>query len=115
MQTVVYKLTPNGQLSVFATGFTSIVGIRFDNFGGLYVLEGTVGASELTPGLGDVVRLDPSGTRQIITSGLDLPTAMTFGPDGKLYISNWGIGPAGNGQILQISFQCDQISGDTKN
>jgi len=28
---------------------------------------------------------------------------MTFGPDGFLYVSNWGAAPAGMGQILRIS------------
>jgi hypothetical protein len=36
---------------------------------------------------------------------LSLPTAMTFGPDGNLYVSNWGFGPPpiGAGQILKIT------------
>jgi hypothetical protein len=107
----VYKLLPNGTYSVFASGFTMITGIAFDDHNRLYVLENTVGAPGPTPGLGDVVRVDPSGKRQVITSGLHLPTAMTFGPDGKLYISDWGIGPPGLGQIVQISFQCEVVHG----
>ncbi len=110
----VYKLSPDGTYSVFASGFTMITGIAFDDHNRLYVLENTVGAPGPTPGLGDVVRVDPSGNRQVITSGLHLPTAMTFGPDGKLYISDWGIGPPGLGQIVQISFQCEIVHGDAK-
>ena len=60
-----------------------------------------------TPGFGDVVRITPSGQRQVVASGLHLPTAMTFGPDGKLYISDWGIGPPGLGQIVQVTFKCN--------
>lgn len=107
----VYKLSPNGTYSVFASGFTMITGIAFDDHNRLYVLENTVGFPGPTPGYGDVVRVDPSGKREVITSGLHLPTAMTFGPDGKLYISDWGIGPPGAGQIVQISFQCEMIHG----
>ncbi len=110
----VYKLSPDGSYSVFASGFTTILGIAFDDHDRLYVLENTVGQSELTPGFGDVVRVDPSGNRQVITAGLHLPTAMTFGPDGKLYISDWGIGPPGLGQIVQVSFQCELVHADTK-
>jgi len=108
----IYKLTPDGHLSVFASGFTTILGIAFDNHNRLYVLENTVGASNLTPGLGEVERLDAAGNRQVITSGLSLPTAMTFGKDGKLYISNWGIGPSNAGQIIQLSFKCEEVQGD---
>lgn len=107
----VYKLSPDGTYSVFASGFTMITGIAFDDHNRLYVLENTVGKPSPTPGTGDVVRVDPSGKRQVITSGLHLPTAMTFGPDGKLYISDWGIGPPGMGQIVQISFQCEVVHG----
>ena len=107
----VYKLSPNGQYSVFASGFTTILGIAFDNHDRLYVLENTVGANSLTPGLGRVERIDAKGKRELITSGLDLPTAMTFGPDGKLYISNWGIGPSNAGQIVQVSFKCEEVMG----
>jgi hypothetical protein len=28
---------------------------------------------------------------------------MTFGPDGKLYVSNFGAAPAGLGQIVRIT------------
>jgi hypothetical protein len=111
----VYKLSPDGTYSVFASDFTMITGIAFDNHNRLYVLENTVGFPGPNPGSGDVIRVDPSGKRQIITSGLHLPTAMTFGPDGKLYISDWGIGPPGLGQIVQISFKCEEVHGDLKN
>lgn len=111
----VYKLSLDGTYSVFASGFTMILGIAFDNLNRLYVLENTVGFPGPTPGHGDVIRVDPSGKRQVITSGLHLPTAMTFGPDGKLYISDWGIGPPGLGQIVQISFKCEVVTGDMQN
>jgi len=109
----VYKITPGGQISVYATGFNMILGLAFDQLGGLYVLENTTNNPFPTPGTGDIVRIDPSGSKQVITSGLNLPTGMTFGPDGKLYVSNWGFGPPaiGGGQVLQISFTCDQVRG----
>ena len=94
-----------------------ILGITFDRLGGLYVLENSTNSPFPNPGTGDIVRIDPSGARQIITSGLFLPTGMTFGPDGKLYVSNWGFGPPalGGGQVLQISFKCDEIQGAKQN
>jgi hypothetical protein len=104
----IYKVTPSGNISVYATGFSDIVGVTFDQLGGLYVLENTTGNPFPTPGTGDVVRVDPSGVRNTIVTGLNLPTAMTFGPDDKLYISNWGFGPpaVGGGQILQVDISC---------
>jgi hypothetical protein len=40
-----------------------------------------------------------------VVTGLSVPTAMTFGPDGKLYISNFGAAPAGAGQIVMATVQ----------
>ncbi len=111
----IYQVTCDGQIKKYATGFTTVLGLAFDNFDRLYVLENTVGAYGPTPGLGDVVRLDQFGRREVIVSGLNLPTAMTFGPDGKLYISNWGFGAVGAGQILQVSFKCEEVMGDMRN
>lgn len=113
----IFKVTRDGQISVFAKGFNMILGITFDRLGGLYVLENSTNSPFPNPGTGDIVRIDPSGARQIITGGLFLPTGMTFGPDGKLYVSNWGFGPPalGGGQVLQISFKCDEIQGAKQN
>ena len=108
----IYKISPSGDIKIFATGFSSILSLVFDDHDRLYVLENTVGAPGPTPGLGDVVRLDPSGKREVVVSGLNLPTAITFGPDGKMYISNWGIGAPGMGEILQVTFKCEMVHGD---
>jgi hypothetical protein len=108
----VYKINMNGQIVDSVGGFNAILGVVFDEMGGMYVLENFTNNPFPTPGTGDIVRVDPSGSRQIITSGLNLPTGMTFGPDGKLYVSNWGFGqPPGGGEILQLSLSCDQIHG----
>jgi hypothetical protein len=103
----IYKISPNGNIKVFATGFSVITGVVFDQLGGMYVLENTTNNPFPTPGTGDIIRVDPSGERTTIASGLNLPTALTFGPDEKLYVSNWGYGaPPGSGEILQIDISC---------
>lgn len=51
---------------------------------------------------------------ETIASGLNFPTAMTFGPDGRLYVSGTGIGAPGSGEILQIGFKCAEVQGDMK-
>ena len=103
----IYKVTPSGSLKVWATGFTTVLGLVIDNRNRMYVLENTVGAPFPTPGLGRVVRVDPSGRKQVIATSLTLPTGMTLGPDGQLYVSNVGFGPLaiGGGQILQIDIR----------
>ena len=103
----IFKITPDGTIKVVATGFNAVLGLVFDDHDRMYVLENTAGPTfptGPTPGFGRVIRVDPSGSRTVIASGLNLPTGMTMGPDGKLYVSNWGFGPppVGLGQVLQI-------------
>jgi len=101
----VLKITPTGRITVFRGNLTTILGLAFDSADRLYVLEHTTGRQFPTPGTGRVIRIDPSGNRTRIASGLFLPTAMTFGPDGALYVSNVGFGPPPNGigQVLRIT------------
>jgi hypothetical protein len=93
-------------VALAAGNLTTVLGVAFDNLGRMYALENTTTAGFPQPGKGDIVRI-VGGTRQVVVSGLALPTAMTFGPDGALYVSNLGFGPPpslpnGPGQVLRI-------------
>ena len=101
----VLKITPNGQITVAASRLTTVLGVAFDQKDRMYVLENTTGSAFPTPGTGKVVRIGQFGNANLIASGLFLPTAMTFGPDGALYVSNVGFGPPPNGlgQVLRIT------------
>lgn len=102
----ILKITPSGQVKVVVEGLTTVLGVAFDRWGRIYVLENTTGNPFPTPGTGQVVRVGKRGDLEVIASGLFLPTAMTFGPDGNLYVSNVGFGPPpiGMGEILRIKF-----------
>lgn len=84
-------------------GFTSIVSIKFGPDGLLYALEFSAANGYPTPGAGKVVRLNRKGVIEDVVTGLTVPSAMTFGPDSALYISNAGAAPAGAGQILRVA------------
>jgi hypothetical protein len=103
----VYRLDPfRGTIEVFASGFTTIEGITFDRRGRLYVLESMTAPG--FPGSGEagtetIVRVDHHGVVEPIATGLSFPTAMTFGWDSKLYVSNFGFAvPPGTGQIVRV-------------
>ena len=99
----VYKISPDGQLEIVAKGFTAILGLVFDKRGRMYVLETTTGNDFPTPGTGRIVRVNQNDTRDVIATGLSNPTAMTYGPDDNLYVSNWGFGAAaGGGEVLKV-------------
>jgi hypothetical protein len=83
-------------------GFTTVVAVDFGPDGLLYVLELSDQAGFPTPGFGKVVRVQRSGKIEEIVTGLSVPTGMTFGRDGRLYVSNLGAAPAGAGQILRF-------------
>ncbi len=100
----ILKITPSGQVKTVVTGVTTVLGVAFDHEANMYILENTTGNENPTPGTGKVLRVTDSGLEEIAT-GLSLPTAMTFGPDGALYVSNWGFGPPpiGMGQVVRIT------------
>ncbi len=99
------EVRAGGALFTWATGFTAVLGTAWDAAGNLYVLESTTAPGGPAPFTGDVVRLAPSGDRTIIANGLFLPTSMTMGPDGNLYVSNVGFGPPGPGQGSIVKIQ----------
>jgi hypothetical protein len=101
---VILKITPSGQARIVASGFTTILGLAFDSHGKLYVLENTTGGNPYpTPGTGKILRLSSDGSTTEIATGLNLPTAMTFGPDGNIYVSSWGFGSPGMGEIDKVT------------
>jgi hypothetical protein len=84
-------------------GFTTVVSVRFGPDDLLYVLELSDAAGYPTGGAGKVVRVQHSGEIEDVIVGLTVPTAMTFSPDGHLYVSNLGAAPAGAGQVLSFA------------
>ena len=59
------------------------------------------------PATARLIGILPNGKQEILIDGssgiLSVPTGMTFGPDGALYISNIGYGapPIGLGQVVR--------------
>jgi hypothetical protein len=99
----VWKVNPGGQIKTDATGFDLIMGLAFDNYDRMYVLEMAANSQLPVPFTGRITRVEPSGKKTIVADGLMFPTAMTVGPDGYLYVSTWGFGtPPGAGQVVKF-------------
>ena len=83
-----------------------MLGLAFDADGTLYALETSAGGNAdapIIPGTGRVVRMTDAGEWEPVATGLVFPTAMAFGEDGTLYVSNFGFGfPPGAGQIVMV-------------
>jgi hypothetical protein len=90
-------------------GLTTVTAVNFGPDGLLYVLEladvPQTPPGFPAPGFGKVRRLQSNGAWQDVITGLNIPTGMTWGPDGRLYISDFSAVPAphyGLGRILSF-------------
>ncbi len=104
----VWRVTADGQATVYAEGFTNVLDIAFDGAGNLYVLEGVAGGllnadpSDPASAAAQIVMVAPDGTQADVPSGgLVFATGMAIGHDGTIYVSNFGVMP-GMGQIVAI-------------
>lgn len=108
----IYRINAEGQLEVYAGGFTHISDLAFDRSGGLYILEydadGILNGSDA----GALIYISPDGkTRTTLTDDeLINPTGLEIGADGDIYISNKGF-IAGQGEVLRLSLEQDTTCG----
>ncbi|HUI04754.1 MAG TPA: ScyD/ScyE family protein [Acidimicrobiales bacterium] len=112
----VYRVVPGHAPTVYASGFTAIGDIGFDQAGHLLVLEidqaglndpALAGGGLPTPGA--LIRVGHNGSQTVIAStGLYFPTGLAVGCDGWAYVSNFGVvsatgGPGGvSGEIVKV-------------
>ena len=94
----IYKFTPQGVRSTFATNVTGATELAFDSSDNLYVSTYTQNR---------IIKITPAGTKSVFTTDVFQPLGLAFGPDGLLYVSNVGAGTitrfstaGGNGTIF---------------
>jgi hypothetical protein len=100
----ILRVASDGEVTVFAEGFTQLSDLEFDARGNLYALQYSNVPQWLGTADASVIQIAPDGTRTTLLSGngLESATALTVGPDGAIYVSNKG-DRAGQGQVLRIS------------
>jgi sugar lactone lactonase YvrE len=97
----VYRVDPQGELEVFAEGFTNIIDLGFTPDGTLFVLE--IAHNGLLSGdpTGALIRVDRNGEREIVMSeGLTYPGGLAL-RGRAAYVSNCG-SCASDGSVLRI-------------
>jgi len=99
-----YKILPNHSLMKLFDGLTAVVSLVSLN-GKLYALETSTAADFPVPSSGKIVQVGDSGELTDVLTGLTFPTAMTAGPDGALYVSEFGYGDPGFGRILRVTLK----------
>ena len=99
----IYKISADGEAQVFASGFTQLIDMTFDAEGNLYVLQHMNQSGWKGKPDGALIKIAPNGERTTLIegNGLEMPSALTIGPDGAFYIINRG-GRPGIGQVIRI-------------
>src|SRR5205807_10040380 len=73
----IYKFTPDGTQSTFASGLSGPFGLAFDRAGNLFAADYLSGTSN---------KFAPDGTRSTFASELDYPHGLAFESAGNLFV-----------------------------
>ena len=88
--TLVYKIAPGGVTTYLATDLTQPSAIVVDGGGNVFV-------GESTSGIGEVLKIDPSGNETVVVQGLGfVPSSLALDTAGNVYV-------LGDGAILKVT------------
>ncbi|BBD64443.1 hypothetical protein NIES4072_18940 [Nostoc commune NIES-4072] len=103
----IFRIGDDLKPEVFLDGFTHITDLTFDEKGDLLVLQFSDKSQlggDITNLPGSLIRVAPDGTRTTLVAagqGLDSADGIDIGPDGKIYITNRGVGK-GLGEVVRV-------------
>jgi sugar lactone lactonase YvrE len=85
---IIYKYTPTGSRSMFASGLYHPVGMAFDSAGNLFVADNTNGRIHQ----GSIYKYAPNGSRVTfaVLDPADRPADLAFDSMGNLYMADFG-------------------------
>jgi sugar lactone lactonase YvrE len=78
----VFRFTPAGVKTTFATGLGNPAGLAFDAQGNLFVGNNA----------GTIIKITPAGAKTVFASGLNMPFGVAFDPNGNLFEADEGSG-----------------------
>ncbi|TVR73777.1 MAG: ScyD/ScyE family protein [Sphaerobacteraceae bacterium] len=103
----IYKITPDGDVSVHASGFTNLGDLTFDDHGNLWALEivagGLLNADPEDPSTlaSRIIKIAPDGTQtDYMFQGMAFATGITVGSSGEIYVANLAVTPMAH--VLRI-------------
>jgi hypothetical protein len=97
----VYRIVPGHAPTVYASGFTDVIGIDFGRDGSMYVAE--ISHFGLLSGdpAGGIWRVSPGGSKQLLTTDVVEPGGLAVGPNDALYVSTCS-SCANTGEVVRI-------------
>lgn len=103
----IFRIGDDLKPEVFLDGFTHITDLTFDEKGDLLVLQFSDTSQlggDITNLPGSLIQVAPDGTRTTLVAagqGLDSADGIDIGADGKIYITNRGVGK-GLGEVVRV-------------
>ena len=99
----VVMITPDGEVTDFATDLTMTTDVQRGPNGDLYAVQiGLFTEQGPQPNSGRVVRLAQDGTTTEVLAGLSFPTGIAFNPAGDAFLTVNGAGGPG-GAVMRYS------------
>lgn len=100
----VLKVAPDGGVTVYADGLTMLTDLRRGPDGAFYAVQFAVFTDQGPQfGSGALVRIEEGGASVPVVEGLAFPTSVDFNADGDAYITIFGGGPPGAGQLIMVA------------
>ena len=108
----VVRITTDGAVEEIWTGLSLVTALAVDSEGNLYAAEMATGfgddGSAIAPGTGRVVRRTGEASSSPVVTGLALPVAMAFDPDGALVVGGPAFGADdGEGTLIRFDLASD--------
>ena len=99
----VVRISPEGEVSDYATGLTMITDLRMAPDGELYAVQlGEFTEQGPTANSGAIWRVREGDGSEIVFSGLSFPSSVDFNDAGDAFITINGVGAPGTGAVLVV-------------
>lgn len=97
----VVRVSPDGEVSDYATGLTMLVDLRLGPDGELYAVSlGRFTEEGPQPNTGAIVRIGEGDQSEEVLTGLSFPTSIDFNENGEALVTINGVGAPGTGAVV---------------
>lgn len=101
--TKVLRVTPQGEVSDYATGLTTLTDIARGPDGNLYAVSfGQFSEQGPQPNTGAVLRINEGTGSEVLVDALPFPTSIAFDADGNAYVVVNSVGAPGSGAVVRF-------------